>query len=272
MPLMPPRDGKLHADRDITRGEFAEIIYRLLYVQENQLEAFPISTNWPSYTHPTDHYSIKYPFSWNKIEAGKQTIFWKKDEDNNQLSFARIYPNSATVVIAIDPNPDRLSLNEYVATIQYDSQTTIATQTLNGYPYQSVTIAERGLTDYYLELPNHSIIVLYSQLGTGLHKPHLLDEIRYMVGSVRYTEEGGTPTVTTKEQFLSEVRKFILVKNSGETVLALFKDLTLIETDTIGIGTGPVDYYYSSEYDVTLKYDRDAKTLLALNNSKGTAF
>ena len=156
--------------------------------------------------------------------------------------------------------------------IQYDSPTTLAKQTLNGYPYESVTIAEKGITDYYLELPNHSIAVFYSQLGTGLNKPELLDEIRYIIGSVRYVEKGGTANVTTKEQFLSNVRKSILVKGDGEKVLALFKDLNLIETDTIGIGTGPVDYYYSSQYDVTLKYERDAKTLLALTNGKDTAF
>lgn len=270
--IWPQDDGKLHADRDITRGEFAEIIYRLLYVQENKLEAFPLSTHWPSYTHPNDHYSLKYPFSWTRLEAGKQTILWKKDEANNQLSFARVYPNSATVVIAVDPNPDRLTLEEYVSLIEYDTPTTMAKQTLNGYPFASVTITERGIIDYYLQLPNHSVAVLYTQLGTGLNKPQLLDEIRYIVGSVRYTEEGGTATVTTKEQFLSNVRKYILVKGDGETVLGLFKDLTLIETDTIGIGTGPVDYYYSSEYDVTLKYERDSKTLLALTEGKDTAF
>ena len=54
--------------------------------------------------------------------------------------------------------------------------------------------------------------------------------------------------------------------------MALFTDLKLFETDTIGIGTGPVDYYYSALYDTTLKYERSSDTLLAMKQGKTWAF
>ncbi len=49
-------DGNLSAGRDITRGDFAEIIYRLMYIRELNLATFPLSTDWPTFTHPSDHY------------------------------------------------------------------------------------------------------------------------------------------------------------------------------------------------------------------------
>lgn len=264
-------DGKFHADRDITRADFAEIIYRMMYIKELNLATFPLSTNWPTYTHPTDHYSLKYPFGWTKIDAGKQIIFWKQDKGNNQISFARVYPNSATVVAAVDPNEAKLSLDDYLAKIIYDQSAVKQKVTLNGYPFISVAVASTGLNDFYFELPNNYILVIYSQLGDGLAKGQLAEEIRYLVGSVRYNE-AVSPDLSNKETFLSNVRKNILVKGQGESSLNLFKDLVIIETDSIGIGTGPIDYYYSKEYDVSLKYERNSKTLLALADGKSSSF
>ncbi len=265
-------DGQLHADRDITRGDFAQIIYRLMYIKENKIDIFPLSTDWPGYTHPTDHYQLKYPFDWQKIMAGNQTIFWKQDSANHQISFARIYPNSASVVIAADPNTDRLTLEEYLARIQYDATAKKQTITLNGYPFSTISLADTGITDYYFEFPDKSILAVYAQTGDGLNKPQLSEEIRYLVGSIRYTENTGTPEVSSKEQFLGGIRKDILAAKKGQETMDKFKDLVLIETDTIGIGTGPVDYYYSAEYDVTIKYERNSDTILAINDSKTTAF
>ncbi len=71
-------DGTLQADRVVTRGEFAEILYRLLYMREQKLENFPLSTNWPLFQHPSLHYTMKYPFQWQKLGTSAQMIFWKQ--------------------------------------------------------------------------------------------------------------------------------------------------------------------------------------------------
>ena len=270
--IEPLDDGKLHAERQMTRAEFAEIVYRLMYIKENSLDTFPLSTNWPVFVHPTDHYSVKYPFSWLKIEAGSHMIFWKQDVGNGQVTFARIFPNSATVYMVVDPNIDHLSLDEYLSKLAYDSSAAVQKSTLNGYPYASINIIANGLQDFYFELPNKTILIVYSQMGNGLLRTQLSSEIQFLVGSIRYNEANPSSTVPTTDAFLSEVRKNLLVAGKGKSILNQMSDAIVVETDSIGIGTGPVDYYYSAQYDVTLKYERNSDTLLAMKSGKTTAF
>ncbi len=262
-------DGNLHPELHVSRGEFAEIVYRLLYVREKKLENFPLNTNWPVFTHPTEHYSLKYPFEWTKIVADTQTIFWKRDAPSGQVSFARVFPNSATVVVAVDPNTAKLSLENYLAKISYDAAAVKQKLVLNGYPFSSIAIPASGLKDFYFELPNKTILIVYSQTGSGALQPQLEEEIRYLVGSIRYSEQGGQEN---KETLLSDIRQNLLTPGKGKTAIKLLPDAIIIETDTIGIGTGPVDYYYSAKYDVTVKYERNSDVLLAMKTARVTAF
>lgn len=262
-------DGKFHPEHLMTRGEFMELVYRLMYVQEKQLASFPLSLNWPTFTHPTDHYSVKYPFDWLKIDAGAQTVFWLQDKTNGQVSFARIFPNSATVITALDHNTSGLNLDGYLAKLQYDSSALIQKDTLNNYPYASVALPAQGLRDFYFELPNNTILVVYTQVGTGTLQSQLDEMVRYIIGSVRYSE---ATLQKNPEDFLSEIRKNILVKGKGQLYIDMMGDAKNIETDTIGIGTGPIDYYYSQKYDITVKFERSSDTLLGLKSGKTSAF
>lgn len=265
-------NGNLDAGRDITRGEFARIIYRLMYIKEKNLESFPLSTDWPQYTHPTEHYSLKFPFDWQQLSAGEHTVFWKQDTGNKQVSFARAFPNSATVVVSVDMNTDRLDLKTFVD--KHNLSTTTVTQylTLNEYPFSVISYPDNSdIVDYFFELPNKTIFVAYVNVGSGPNRPQLLEEIRNVIGSVRYSEST-TGVVTVTDEVLAKAREYILAQGQGQLAFNLFDDELIIETDTIGIGTGPVDYYYSAKYDVTLKYERTSATLLALSNGKNTAF
>lgn len=268
--IMAQDDGELHAERLMSRAEFAEIIYRLMYIKEKNLDTFPLSTNWPTFTHPTNHYLVAYPFDWLKISAGEQIVFWKQDIENNQVSFARIYPNSATVIIAVDKNSDKLTLDQYLGKLQYDTSAIQQKSTLNSYPYASVALPSNGLEDFYFELPNHTILIAYTQIGIGALKPQLVEEVRYIIGSIRYSEQSSA--ISDQQAFLSEINKNLLVQGKGKSILGQIPDAQIIETDTIGIGTGPIDYYYSVIYDVTIKYERNSDTLIALKNGKTTAF
>ncbi|MFA5828935.1 MAG: S-layer homology domain-containing protein [Candidatus Gracilibacteria bacterium] len=267
--ITPQGDGKLHGEKAITRGDFADIVYRLLYVQEANIDKFPLSKDWPTYVHPDDHFSVKYPFDWQRIDAGVQTVFWKQDTENGQVSFARIYPNSGTVIMVVDKNASGLSLPQYLAKIQYDASSKIDTTSLNGYPFATVTIAATGLSDYYFLLPNKTILIVYSQIGSGTANTQLQEDVRYLVGSIRYSDQGGQ---SLKDQFLSGVRTDLLVSGNGKETMSKFTDLTLFDTDTIGVGTGPVDYFYSAFYDTTLKYERSSDTLLSMKQGKTSAF
>jgi hypothetical protein len=270
----PLDEGSLHGERQMTRAEFAEIVYRLMYIRENSLSAFPLSTNWPVFEHPTDHYSVKYPFSWIKIQAGNHMIFWKQDQGNGQTSFARIFPNSATVYMVVDPNQTGLGLEAYMAKLQYDASAVIQKDTINTYPFASVVIFASGLQDFYLQLPNKTILIVYTQMGNGPLRPLMDQQIRFIIGTVRYIENaGGSVTGTSgSADFLSEVRKNLLVAGKGKSFLDQMEDALVIETDTIGIGTGPVDYYFSAVYNVTIKYERDSDTMLAMKDGRTTAF
>lgn len=265
----PLSDGKLHAEREITRGEFAQIIYRLMYVREKQLEKFPMSTDWQSFTHPTDHFEIKMPFDWQVIQAGQQTVFWKQDTGNEQFSFGRSYPNSATVVIAINKNETAVSFDDFLNGLKYFTEGVTQKMTLNNYPFAVISFTGQNRFDYYFELPNKTFLAIYSDAGGGDNNQYLMEEIRNMVGSMRYTESASG---TERDNLLAQVREKLLVKDGGQSALGLFKEIILIETDTIGIGTGPIDYYYSAEYEVTLKYERDSNTLLQIRDGRTTAF
>ncbi len=268
-------DGLLHAEKDITRGQFAEMIYRLLYVNENNLDKFPLSTNWPTYSDAINDYSLKYPLDWKIIKAGNQLILWKRDDINEQLSWARVLPYSATVVVAVEDNEAEYSLKEYVDLLEYNESATKNEQELNGYPFISVSLMDSGINDYYFEMPNGKILAAFTQVGGGANQPLLLEKIRYIVGSIRHYEGSDTSNSSLnldRESFLEEVRKLVLEPDEGQNVLDMFDDEILIDTDTIGIGTGPVDYYYSAEYEVTLKLDRNSDTILAISDGNTTAF
>ena len=265
-------DGKLHADKTVTRGEFAELMYRIMYTKEQNLQVFPISLNWPAYKNGFGHYSAKYPFNWIKVEAGNNIIFWKQDTLNKQVSFAKVYPEGATLILSVDLNTEKVLLNDYMAGVKYDANADIKSSTLNGYDLTTVILNGGSNIDFYLQLPNKAIVIGYSQVGDGLSRTQLIDQIRYIIGSVVYDETIQNNQVTDKDQFLSGVRGKILLKGKGGEAIGMFRDLLLFETDTIGIGTGPVDYYYSKEYDVSLKYERTSKTLLSINEGKTSAF
>ncbi len=279
--IAPQDDGLLHADRDITRGEFVQIIYRLMYMKENNVKVFPMSMNWPSYEDENLHIVLKYPFSWEKIAVKNSVILWKKDELNGQLSWARVYPNGATMTVVDDENKNNLSLSDYVRQLTYDESAQIDKLTLNNYPFVSVVLPNAGILDYYFKLPNNHILVVYCQVGTGENRSYLIDEIRNIVGTIRYVKNVSNSShnececstdKASNDDLLVSARENILVPNKGKSTINLFNDATLIETDSIGIGTGPVDYYYSLVVDATFKLERNSDTLLAISNGKNTDF
>ena len=50
------------------------------------------------------------------------------------------------------------------------------------------------------------------------------------------------------------------------------RDAIIIETDAIGVGTGPIDYYYSEKIDLTIKYERSADVILDAREGRTTKF
>lgn len=281
--LEPNEELELKAGENISRGEFAEIIYRLLLAGENNLDKFPLSQNWPACNNFTAGYRVKYPEEWTKLSSNGQFILWKQDKGNGQVSFARPYPESASLVFAIDENSNGLSLEQYLNGIEYEAGADKQFIELNGLPYGSVTMSSNGIRDSYFKLPDGKILVIYGQTGDGVMSAYLNEQIRYILGSVRGSitanEEtnclggsGSGVVYDDEEKLLSEARKLLLVKGQGQEVLSMLGESIVIETDTIGIGTGPIDYYYFGGLEMTLKYERDSKTALALKEGRVSNF
>lgn len=289
-------DGSFRADGKMSRAEFAEAIYRAMYMLQNGLEVYPLSTNW-RYCHQADlGYKIKRPTGWKAFGAGNQLIFWQQDEGNGQISFARLYPNSAVVIVAVDENHSRLSLRSYLEQIEYGASASRQFLTLNDLPYASITLEQNGLQDSYFELPDGRILAVYAQTGDGPLNYQLREQIRYIIGSVRGSSSpaagednclassfsdsygslpagsNGALAISDSDRLKAEILQLVLVKGSASQALDQLNDELLFETDSIGIGTGPVDYYFSAMLNLTLKIDRNSQTILASKSGQTSAF
>jgi len=281
--IAPDQTGKFNPSQSINRGDFAEIIYRLIFIKENKLAVFPLNQNWSVCKNTKNGYVIKYPFDWQKIPAGNQLILWHQDVIGGQVSFARVYPNSAVIVIAKDPNDKKYTLNQYLKLIDYGSGASKVSQPLNGIDYSTVYVKSSGIQDSYFRFKNGTILILYGQVGSGTLAKYLTTEMRYVIGSVaeyNQSKDSNLPDCAnipsnannTSNNILTQFNKDILVKGKGKTALDLLSNTIIISTDTIGIGTGPIDYYYSKQYNLTAKYERNSDTILAEKIGKTSSF
>lgn len=274
--IEPQDDGYLHADQNITRAELAEIMYRLMYIEVNGLSEFPINLNWHKYQNELG-YEVSYPYGWTAITADDGGIvLWNKDELNNQTGWDRQYPNSASTSIFVNENYDGLSSGEFFADVIDDldyKNAEFREITVNGL-YALQVFDDSGvepILDTYIYLPNDTILAMYGSWGSGPLAQHSQKEVYALQMSAVYVEDGSTTTIDW-EGIIEEARILIQVDEMGNYALQLFDDLVILETDTIGVGTGPVDYYYSVEADVTLKYERSYDVLLDLQEGQTTFF
>lgn len=272
--IEPKLNGNLEPDRNMTRGDFAEIIYRLMWMKENKKGEFDISLHWPVYENPVSYYKIKYPPDWQIVLDNKSTVIWKKDEQNAQRDYHREYPFSASVNIVLDQNEENLHFEEYFKKISdiFENKNNASTKQFKLFGLYEVLrvnldFQTEKTTDLYMFLPNNKILIFYSSYGVSGASYFFEKQIIKVQHSLEYSEEG-----VDTEALLEKVRENINVDGKGRETLDLFSDLVLIETDEIGVGTGPVDYYYSEVADVTLKYERSFDVILAMKKGRTMKF
>jgi len=270
--IEPQADGNLNAGREITRGELVELMYRTEIVLQNDGEPFEIDTNWPTVTYPEYAFKTKLPFDWKIINNEDQIVFWHPDTVNHQSTYEVPYPFSADVKFHLDQNEDGISKNDYIQNLEMVYKSDFGTyqkNTMNIAGYETINLnASPVHDDYYVFYPNNKILQIYTAYGWSNLTDHLEEEITKILDNVEYV----TPQSVSSNNILSEARDRILVEGVGQQTLDLFDDLVNIETDTIGVGTGPIDYFYSEQYDVTFKYERSSDTILDIQNSETTAF
>jgi len=275
--IEPEDDGLLYPSQTLSRAELSEIIYRFMYVDENNLGQFDISLNWQSYQNEQG-YEVKYPYGWQVVTGSDGGIvLWNQDEGNNQAGFVRQYPNSASVSIFVNDNNDGMSAESFFEEIsslaEYDGDVSLNELTIDGLSALQVYYPgdAEPIMDMYVYLPNETVLTMHGSYGDGALSEYSHQQIYAMEVSARYVEDAVT-TTTDWGNILEEARSLIMTEDMGNYALSLFDDRYLIETDTIGVGTGPVDYYYSAGADVTLKYERSFDMILDIQSGQTTGF
>lgn len=270
--IEPEDDGTMNAGRSITRGELIEIMYRMAIVKENGGEPFDISTNWPEEMHADYAFKTKRPFDWQIVYNEDEIVFWKQDTINNQSSYEVSFPFGASMTFHLDHNEEGLSQAAYTENLEYVYKSDFGsyqknTLNLGGYPAINLNVS-LDHDDYFVFLPGNLVLHIYTSYGWSDLTDHLIDQIDAVLNNIEYVEYQDI----TSPDILSTVRDRILVEGMGQSTMDLFSDLVNIETDTIGVGTGPIDYFFSAEYDVTLKYERSSDTILDMQNGQTSAF
>lgn len=298
--ILAHHDESLHPDYTMTRGELIELMYRFAYVKEFELYDFDLSTNWLRHQNTVFDYSIKVPFGWEVISGDSGAlIVWYRDTPNGQQNWTRPYLNSASVVITVDTNEAGLSAADYFARIE-NNMAMMYTENddLDNGDFLGITTkyTDEGYLsmffeyygddafyrDAYTQLPNGDFIwmqgtfgpgtfVDYSSLWATVMAKQLYDHIYAIQKTILHSPATGTASGDPAEA-VEQARQMIQVDGEGQNTLNLFSDLELIETDSIGVGTGPVDYYYSTWANITLKYERSFDVILDLQEGRTSAF
>ncbi|MFA6550156.1 MAG: S-layer homology domain-containing protein [Candidatus Gracilibacteria bacterium] len=275
-------DGKLHGDTNMTRGDAAELIYRLSVIMNKQFAPFDLSSEWPTYSNNLLGLSVKTPFDWQVIPEGTRIVLWLQDKENKQMDYEYISPSSAKIVIRpMALSGDDLKPDLYFEGVKQFVKRVFANDEIN---FQQITIGEN--TALYFTIPTKNIynwyilvkgqpkaFVIYTQIGSGNALKQLETIMNLVIPTIKYTPS----TLSVDQQaeidsLLSKANAAVNVEKGAAEVIRSIGDTTIIETDEIGVGIGPVDYYFSKKVNITIKVERTSNTILGVRGGKNTKF
>lgn len=261
--VAPQTDGLWHGGDNMTRADIAEMVYRLQQVKAGGA-SFDEATNWLRTSFDTVDISMKVPFGWGVKTEGVGAAFIL-DSANGQLSLLSPYENGGTVLMTRYANVEGKTSEEIFAGLGG-----LAT-TAGGYPAVEIEPGSGSIyREWYVYLPNQSVVNLVALRGDGAYSKYLEWYFNAMVASIEYVST--TTSDLTVDEIVQQLREGIEVDGVGQQLMDLLTDWDLIETDAIGVGTGPVDYYYSPSANVTVKYERTYDVLLDLRDGQTSAF
>jgi hypothetical protein len=254
-------DGRWQPAQNVSRGNISEMVYRMQIVKSTNT-AFDESTNWQTKNFPTVSATLKVPYGWYYKGDGVAAV-WLLDE--SQYSLLDPYQNGGTLLITRYSNAEAKSSSELFSDLQSSLDESTSEGTINGYPALVVyrNDGER-FREWYVVLPNNSMLHFVAMRGEGFYGETLEEYLEKVVYSVNY--------VPGDSDAVESIRSAIQVDGSGQEAMDLLSDLELIETDSIGVGTGPVDYYYSPSTNITIKYERSFDVILDVKDGQTTAF
>lgn len=280
-------DGLFNPDRVITRGEAAEILFRTQIVKDQHGAAVDITRGWVDVEKNLaggagfDNVTFKIPKQWVAFKDGSRVTVIKKDP-RMSLDYELVTPLSAKIVVktsTLDPNLNETS-DSYFEKIKAasreaykNSDVKFSSVVLMGQPALDVIIASQGIENWYIWMPNKGLVSLYGQYGIGSLSLKLHESLRGIVRTLAVKEIGaGAGPKTVDEKLVSSVQAKVLIEKVGKATIDSLGDAIILETDEIGVGTGPVDYYFSDKAQLSLKYERASDTILAVRTGKTTAF
>ena len=268
-------EGRLNADKDMSRAEFAEVVYRLMVVMETG-EPFPIEQNWPYYESDSMPFSMKYDDeTWKMVQHYDEVVFYAPDKDFDPELYQRVTPNLAKVTVTYIETD--LSELQYFAMVKAAFPDSLATNfSREGEPGLEILQAQERMVDWYFYLGEGKVLAVFTEYGDGELGFKHPQYIKAMLKTLTFSEPTEVPVeqvpTTTDEEILSDILGNILIEGVGLAKIENTGDAIIIETDTIGVGTGPVDYYYSAKFNYTFKYERASDVILDAREGNTTAF
>ncbi|MBT5516895.1 S-layer homology domain-containing protein [Candidatus Peregrinibacteria bacterium] len=259
-------DGLWHPEEEMSRANISELVYRMQNVQTSGI-AFEESTNWQRRQFPTISMSMKVPFGWGTKSDGVGAA-WLLDEGNGQLSLLSPYVNGGTLLMTRYSNYEGDDSTTLFNKVRSGTSVSNSQGTINGYPSLTVyTDDGENFRDWYLYVDNGSLVHLQGLRGEGHYGPYLEELFEEIINSVSFDD-----SVLTLEESVESLRSAIQVDGIGTEMMDLLSDWDLIETDALGVGTGPVDYFYSPSANITVKYERSFDVILDIQDGETTAF
>lgn len=278
-------DGLFYPNQEITRGMAAEILFRVNLVKNQGGKAVDITRGWVAVEKVVaggggfDDVTFRVPRTWVAFKDGSRVTVIKKDPGMS-LDYELVTPLSAKVVVKTSKLDESAgeSAEVYFTKIKMMSASAynnvkFSSITVMGYPALDIMAPDQGLENWYIWTGNRGLVAVYGQYGLGSLSLKLHESIRGIVRTLAVKEVGtGVGPRVVDEKLISEIQGKVLVEKVGKATLDSLGDGLIIETDEIGVGTGPVDYYFSEKIQLTLKYERTSDTILAVRTGKTTAF
>lgn len=264
----PQTDGLWHGEEAISRANISEMVYRVKTVLGTNV-SFVESTNWQRVDFPTVSASMKVPFNWGVKQEGVGAVFLL-DSANSQLSMLNPYENGGTLLMTRYANLENRTASELFADIKSYTNFDTEYTTINGFD-ALVEYRDDGAyyREWYVFLPNNTLVNFVAMREDGAYGPYLDQYFEEMINSIEFDESTSGMTI---DEIIENLNGAIQVDGTGADMMTLLSDWELFETDTIGVGTGPVDYYYSPSANITIKYERSYDVILDIRESKTSSF
>lgn len=279
--LMMDDNGKVDALSPLNRGRFADLMYKFLIVKDSNWKEYPFYETWKTYESKVLPFEVKYPNNWQIIkytfDGGEGVSFWKSDKGYFQSFPERVYPNTAKFVVALDANAEGLTQAQYFSNIKkIFSDAEFSEVKVGEFSALRVSYPGQYIVDQYMYLNkgdfNKKVLSVYTQNGTGLLASQNRKFLDALIKTFKYKEVTIQPELKDYTDIKSSIYKNVLVEGKGKDMVDSLPDKVIIMTDAIGVGTGPIDYYYSSILGITLKYERASDVILDYRESQTTSF